>query len=79
MEQTTNTSNGKSPSARIMAEAIELAIEGRSPYPDSATFVDADEPGAGRAIERAADEGRAVILVSADGSTRTLHSEHARH
>jgi hypothetical protein len=40
-----------------MDEALDLAIEGRSPYPEKAAFIDADEPGAGHAIERAADQG----------------------
>lgn len=36
-----------------MDEAIDLATEGRSPYPEKAAFVDADAPSAGHAIERA--------------------------
>jgi len=67
--------NDKSPAARVMDEAIELAIEERSPYPDRATFLDADEPNVGAEIRRAADEGRAIVLVAADGSTRTLLPE----
>jgi hypothetical protein len=55
-----------------MEEAIDLAIEGRSPYPDEAAFVDADEAMAGRWIKRAADKGLPVVLVAADGSTRIL-------
>ena len=58
----------RSPAAR-MDEAIELAIEERSPYPEKAAFVDADEPYVGAEISRAAEEGRAVVLVAADGST----------
>jgi hypothetical protein len=58
-----------------MDEAIELAIEERSPYPEKATFLDADDPTVGAEIRRAADEGRAIVLVSADGSTRTLLPE----
>jgi len=30
-----------------MDEAIDLAIEDCSPYPDCATFIDADSPSAG--------------------------------
>jgi hypothetical protein len=41
-----------------MDEAIDLAIEGRSPYPEKSAFIDADAPQAGHSIERAADEGR---------------------
>jgi hypothetical protein len=62
-----------------MDEAIELAIEGRSPYPEKAAFIDGDEPSAGAEIRRAADEGRAVVLVAADGSTRTLLPELTQH
>ena len=62
----------RSPAARVMDEAIELAIEERSPYPERTAFVDADEPSTEAEISRAADEGRAVVLVSSDGSTRTL-------
>jgi hypothetical protein len=46
-----------------MDEAIELAIEGRSPYPDNATFIDADAVWAGEAIRKAVDDGRAVVLA----------------
>lgn len=69
----------ESPAARVMNEAIELAVQERSPYPDRAAFIDADEPYAGAEIRRAADEGRAVVLVAADGSTRTLLPELAPH
>lgn len=68
----------RSPAQRIALEAIELAIEGRSPYPDTATFLDADEPEVGKWIRRAVDDGRAVVLVSQDGSTRILRGELAR-
>jgi hypothetical protein len=67
-----STAKNRSPAAQVMAGAIELAIEERSPYPEKATFVDADEPSVGAEIRRAADEGRAIVLVAADGSTRTL-------
>jgi len=67
--------DGRTPAARAMDEAIELAIEGRSPYPESAAFIDAEEPGAVDAIKTAADEGRAVVLAYADGSTRVLRAE----
>jgi len=62
-----------------MDEAIELSIEGRSPYPEKAAFIDADAPSAGHAIERAADQGLSVVLVSADGSTRVLRPDLAAH
>jgi hypothetical protein len=65
----------RTPAAKVMDEAIKLAIEGNSPYPERAVFVDADTPSAGHEIRRAADEGLAVVLVSADGSTRVLRPE----
>jgi hypothetical protein len=69
------TNDSQSPAAKMMDEAIDLAIEGRSPYPEKAAFIDADAPSAGHAIERAADQGLSVVLVSADGSTRVLRPE----
>jgi hypothetical protein len=57
-----------------MDKAIELAIEGCSPYPERAAFIDVD-PSAGHDIECAADEGLPVVLVPADGSTRVLKPE----
>jgi hypothetical protein len=70
-----NTNNGDSPAVRVMNEAIELAIEERSPYPERAAFIDADAPSVGAAIKRAIDEDRAAVLVAADGSTRILRAE----
>ena len=67
----------RSPAERIALDAIELAVEGRSPYPDRATFLDADEPEVGKWIRRAVDDGRAVVLVTKDGSTRILRGEPA--
>ena len=71
----TSSENGRSPAAKVMDEAIDLAIEGRSPYPERAAFVDADTASAGHEIKRAADEGIPVVLVAADGSTRVLLPE----
>lgn len=71
--------SNRSPAARVMDEAINLAVEGRSPYPEHAAFVDADTPSAGHEIQRAADEGRSVVLVAADGSSRVLKPELAAH
>jgi hypothetical protein len=65
------------PAAKVMDEAIDLAIKGRSPYPDRAAFIDADAASAGREIKRAADEGLAVVLVAGDGSFRVLMPEAA--
>jgi len=67
--------SNRSPAAKVMDEAIDLAIEGRSPYPERAAFIDADASSAGHDIERAADEGLSVVLVSSDGSTRVLKPE----
>jgi hypothetical protein len=74
---TPNTDN--SPAGKVMDEAIELALEGHSPYPEKSAFIDADTAHAGHEIRRAADEGRAVVLVAADGSTRILRPELAAH
>ncbi len=70
-----STDGDRSPAAKVMDEAIDLAIEGRSPYPERAAFIDADAPSAGHEIQRAADEGRSVVLVAADGSSRILKPE----
>jgi hypothetical protein len=67
----------RSPAAKVMDEAIDLAIEGRSPYPERAAFIDADTSSAGHDIQRAAAEGLPVVLVSADGSTWVLKPEFA--
>jgi hypothetical protein len=77
MAQTMSTNTGHSPAMRVMDEAIELALDERSPYPERAAFIDADDPRTGAAITRAIDEDRAVVLVSADGSTRVLRAEPA--
>jgi len=79
MGKVMSTDNSRSPAAKVMDEAIDLALEGRSPYPERAAFIDADTPQAGHEIQRAADEGRSVVLVAADGSTRTLTPELATH
>jgi hypothetical protein len=79
MEEAMTADSKRSPAAKVMDEAIDLAIEGRSPYPERAAFVDADAASAGHDIERAADEGLSVVLVSADGSTRVLKSELQTH
>ncbi len=75
MADAMSSGNCRSPAASVMDQAIELAIQGRSPYPEKAAFLDADEPSVGAEIRRAADEGRAIVLVAADGSTRTLLPE----
>ena len=62
----------RSSAAKVMDEAIDLAIEGRSPYPDRAAFIDVDAPSAGQQAMRAADQGLSVVLVAADGKTCVL-------
>jgi hypothetical protein len=71
--------SNSSPAGKVMDEAIDLAVGGRSPYPERAAFIDADTPSAGHDIERAADEGLSVVLVLADGTTRVLKPELAKH
>ena len=56
-----------------MDEAIELSVLGRNPYPDRASFLDADAPHLADAIARAADDGRAVVLCYDDGTRRVLN------
>lgn len=67
-----NVNPGDSSTAKAMDRAIDLAIEGDSPYPEHAAFVNADSPHAGREITRSLDEGYAVVLVSADGRERII-------
>jgi hypothetical protein len=55
-----------------MDEAIGLAIEGRSPYPDRAAFIDAGTPSAGQETMHAARKGISVVLVATDGKTCIL-------
>jgi hypothetical protein len=78
MASAMSTNNGDSPAMRVMEEAIELAIEERSPYPERAAFINADTPNKEKMIKRALGEHRAVVLVSADGSTRVLLPEPIR-
>jgi predicted dehydrogenase len=72
-----NVSPAESPTAKAMDRAIDMAIEGNSPYPEHAAFVDADSPHAGHEIARALDEGYAVVLVSADGRERIMTAKGA--
>ena len=59
--------------SRALNEAIESDIAGHKLYPNGAMFIDAEAPGAGKAIAEAAAEGRAVVLCSEDGSRQVLH------
>ena len=56
--------------------ATELAIDGKSPYPDGAAFVAADIPDLGEIVARHARERRPVVLVYPDGEERVLAPEH---
>jgi hypothetical protein len=67
-----NVNSTDSATARAMDRAIDLAIDGNSPYPEHAAFVDAGSAHAGQEISRALDEGYAVVLVSADGRERVI-------
>lgn len=60
------------PSTRVMTQAIELAIKGRSPYPGRASFVNHDSPNLAEQIACAFDENMAVVLVWPDLSSRVL-------
>ncbi len=64
--------NHTSATFKALEEAIDLDLEGRSPYPERASFIDADTPYVEDAIQRAFADGRAAVLVSADGSTEIL-------
>jgi hypothetical protein len=66
-----NTSQ-QSPASKVFDEAIELAIEERSPFPERSMFVDADSPALDTLMEQAADEKCSVVLVAADGSTEIV-------
>jgi hypothetical protein len=61
-----------SPASVVMDEAIELAIQERSPYPSRAWFMDYDEERLGESIAEAFDRDQAVVLVWPDGSSRVL-------
>jgi hypothetical protein len=70
-----NLNPADSPTAKAMDRAIDLAIEGNSPYPEHAVFADADSPHAGQEISRALDEGYAIVLVSPPGRERVITAE----
>jgi hypothetical protein len=52
--------------------ATELAVEGRSPYPDGAAFVAADLAELGSILARHARERRPIVLVYSGGDERIL-------
>jgi hypothetical protein len=77
LEQAGTESIERPVSAKVMDEAIDLAIAGQSPYPERAAFIDAEAASAGREIKRAADEGLSIVLVAGDGSFQVLMPEAA--
>lgn len=64
--------NGRSSSGVIMDRAIDLVLEGRSPFPEEAVFVDAETPAVDIAIEGYGQDGTAVVVVWPDLTTRIL-------
>lgn len=77
MAQAVNTKNKEqTPAGRVMDEAIELAIEERSPYPERSAFLNADSPRLGADIRMAIEDDMAIVLVSVDGGTCILRAEH---
>ena len=62
-----------SPASAALLAAVDQALAGDSSYPDRAAFIDADRPDAGHEIARAAADGRAVVLCSADGTRQLLY------
>jgi hypothetical protein len=65
----------RSPASLKMDEAIELAIEERSPFPERSSFIDAETPYTEDAIKRAATEDYSAVVVYPDGSTRVFSPE----
>ena len=65
------------PAAGVIDEAIDLAIEGNSLFPDHAAFIDVEAASAGAEIKRAADDGLSVVLVATDGSRCVLIPDRA--
>lgn len=64
-----------SPAGKVMDEAIELAIAEESPYPEQAFFLDTHAPHAEREMERVAQDGYSVVLVSPDGDIQIIAPE----
>jgi hypothetical protein len=61
-----------SPASKAFDEAIDLALEDRSPYPHFATFIDTDTAYMEEEIDEAFEEGHAAVLISPDGSFQVL-------
>jgi hypothetical protein len=67
------------PGSILASERFDAAIadglaERPARYPFGAAFLGADMPGLGEVLARHAREGRAVVLVYADGVERVLES-----
>jgi hypothetical protein len=70
---TTPADPPRSPASQAMLDAVDDVLrDGITAVPERATFVDADDPTAGVQIARAAADGRAVVLCSADGTQQVL-------
>jgi hypothetical protein len=69
-----STHRTENPADIAFLEAIELAIDDRSAYPDGAVFINSDEPWAGKATAEATAEGRAVVLCTPDGRRLVLQA-----
>jgi len=71
----------QSEAAQFAAErfrlAVDLAVEGKSPYPNEAAFLAADLPNLGVILAEYAKERRPVVLVYPDGEERILVSSAA--
>lgn len=67
------------PAAERFKLATELAVEGRSRYPDGAAFVAADLSELGAIIARHARERRPLVHLYPDGEERILTpGQHAK-
>ncbi len=71
----------QSTAAQFAAErfrlAVDLAVEGKSPYPNEAAFLAADLLNLGANMAEYAKERRSVVLVYPDGEERILVSSSA--
>lgn len=66
--------NPPTAAAALAAQRFELAVEGKSPYPDGAAFLASDLPGFGETLARYARERIPVVIVYPDGEERVLIS-----
>ncbi|HEV7770167.1 MAG TPA: hypothetical protein VGO66_05845 [Solirubrobacterales bacterium] len=62
----------QSPAGEAFDEAIDLALEDKSPYPERLSFIDAGTPSTEADMRRAAKDDRFVVLVSPDRSVRVI-------